>query len=102
MKKFLLFILSAAALSLAAEVDLTRFKKSSKSWSDAFARAAAKDKTIKIPQGKYTFNAPLTITSDLRLIFAEGAHFHFTVSPAIILKGGTLRMESGNERPQQR
>ncbi len=94
MKKFLLFILSAAALSLAAEVDLTRFKKSSNTWSDAFARAAAKDKTIKIPQGKYTFNAPLTITSDLRLIFAEGAHFHFTVSPAIILKGGTLRMES--------
>ena len=94
MKKFLLFILSAAALSLAAEVDITRFKKPSNTWSDAFNAAVAKERSIRIPKGKYTFAKTLTVTDDLKLLFDEGAQWHFTVSPAIVLKGGTLRMES--------
>ena len=94
MKK--LFSLTALLLSLtlAAEVDLTRFKTASNSWNDAFAAAIAKDSVVKVPKGKYTFSKSLTVTQDLRLIFAEGAHFHFNTAPGLFLKGGTLRMES--------
>lgn len=81
-------------LNLGAAVDLTRFKKSSNTWNDAFMAALQKDKTIQVPKGKYTFDKSLILTSDVRLIFAEGAQFHFSAAPGIILKGGTLRMES--------
>ena len=94
MKKFLFSLLSVAALSLAAEVELTAFKKASNSWNEAFAAAVAKERTVKIPKGKYTFSKPIVVNADLHLIFAEGAEFDFKVSPAISLTAGTLRMES--------
>ena len=82
------------ALSLTAEADIASFKKPSASWNDAFSAALNKSKVIRIPKGKYTFSKSLVITSDVRLIFSEGAHFEFSISPGILLKGGTLRMES--------
>ena len=94
MKKLFSLALTAAFFTLAADADITKFKKSSNTWSDAFAAAAAKDKTVFIPKGEYNFAKSIVISSDVRLIFAEGVKWNFTVSPAILMKGGTLRMES--------
>ena len=94
MKKLFSLTAFLVSLTLAAEVDLTRFKTASNTWNDAFAAAIAKDSVVKVPKGKYVFPKSLTVTKDLRLIFAEGAHFHFNTAPGLLLKGGTLRMES--------
>ena len=94
MKKTFILSAIAAAMTLAAQVDLAAFKTASNTWADAFNAAKAKDSTIKIPKGTYNISKTLEVTSDLRLIFEEGAHFAFSVAPAIRLKSGTLRMES--------
>ena len=98
MKSAFTLAFTALFLPLAAEVDLGKsIKEHPQSSSEAFQRAVAKERVVRIPKGKYTFEKPLVITRDTRLIFEEGAHFHFKFSPGLILKGGKLRMESSGD-----
>ncbi|MBO5793015.1 MAG: hypothetical protein J6S54_11175 [Lentisphaeria bacterium] len=97
MKKITFFALGSLLLPLAADVTLPLPEKAEQDWSSAFQAAAAKERIIRIPRGKYTFAKPVVITRDTRLIFAEGAHFNFKVSPGIIVAGGKLRLESSGD-----
>ena len=97
MKKLFFFSCFALLLPLAADVVLVKSDKSSPCWDSDFKAASSRDRGIRIPRGKYVFAQSVVITRDTRLIFEEGAVFHFKVSPGLILKGGKLRMESSGD-----